>query len=1089
MKGRNGALISILGALILLGMIGGYFLLFAPEDSSDPIIKPGVAKDADGNPFDPWGDESRNAKSAGDKKGGVDADPDGVLSEDDVRNGNKKGGDADGENPEGEKGNEDPADVPIKFDPEEINEPVPGHLLIRVINKEDDRPLPGTAVYFPIRGTALKTEGGDVSLSGMVAGMSKRTNKHGSVIWSQEELANLIEEQKDTADKKTSVLVSAIGYADLFEPLAIPDLKKGAEVTFKLFPSVRVTGKVREKRGGAVAYANVDILQTTQQGDAAKPANRFSIQADALGEFTLKLAESYLYTFEVKQPGYTAYTSKVFNFRQDQREVTILLEFGRGISGVVVDPAGKPIEGAEVLARDDGDKTITGDDGKFTFDMVKDRIFRNDVNLRVTADGFAPRNQKVLANDHDVRIELEPEGTLHGLVINEKNEPIAGALVECTYLEGRARYPYDAVMSDAEGKFSFGEFAKGRVLLTATYQGLYSEEATTDVQARKNVGPIKLKLTTGSAITGIVSSDGVGIGKVTLALNGKVTGSTATDGSYTLGGIKPGKHKVKILNEYPIADDQIRQLPVFTTDGQNYYYLPTEKEIELKLAETKTLNFEVKSFEAAVDRKITVRVTTQPNTPETGIQVTIKPVFGSPPAGVEAPKTQVLAIDLPDGHAELPLSLLNGVSYEATFNHNRFFEAKLSTQALAGVSDGGEIEVVLERAFIIKGYVKDSEGAGIESVGLSKDKNNPWNMQATTDIYGYFEFGQLKAGEHTITAFKNSYYQEQRVVTIESNDPEELEIVMVGANEIRIIVANNGTPQPGAHVHIYRNDAEGDDPDDYKRHFDIGTTDAKGEKYINFHWVRNYQIVAYYGSEVAFVNFNNLKEEPEREFTIELEPAYDLKGRVVDKDTMQPLSKVFVRAHIAPTGVDGRDGNFFQLQTDNAGNFAFKVPAGDYYFYVPQTSSHESFTTEGGNVAAGSLNLQLEVPVREDIQGNYAQILSISSPMAMTAGEQYTVEVTVKNMGNTTWTSGGNKPWRLGSQAPQDNSTWGMNRVPIPQGTEVRPKETYIFSFTVTAPATAGQYNMQWRMVQDGKEWFGQLSEKLKITVEAASGG
>ncbi|MBZ0135518.1 MAG: carboxypeptidase regulatory-like domain-containing protein [Planctomycetes bacterium] len=1085
MKGRNGALVSILGALILLGMVGGYLLL-ASDDSSEPIVKPGVARDADGNPLDPWGDEARGGGRTN-KSAGTDADA-AMAAGGDNGGSTRAGTGAAGENPEDQPGNEAPSDVPVSFDPEEINEPVPGHLLIRVTDKEDERALPGTAVYFPIRGSSLRTEGGDVKLVGPVAGLAKRTNKHGVVIWSDKELARLIEDQKDAEDQTTSVLVSAIGYADLFEPLAIPDLKTGAEVTFKVYPSVRVTGKVREKRGGAVAYANVDILQTTRQGDAATPANRFSIQADALGEFTLKLADSYLYTFEVKQPGYASYTSRVFNFRQDQREVTILLEFARGISGIVVDPAGKPIEGANVLARDDGTASVTGADGKFTFDMVKDRIFRNDVNLRITAKGFAPRNEKVLANDHEVRIELEQEGALHGLVINEKNEPIAGALVECTYLEDRARYPYDAVVTDAEGKFKFGEFANGRVLLTATYQGLYSEEATTDVKPRTNVGPIKLKLTTGSAITGIVSCEGVGIAKVTLALNGKATGATADDGSYTLGGIKPGKHKVKILNEYPIADDQIRQLPVFTTDGLSFYYLPTEKELEVKLAESKTLNIEVKSFEAAVDRKITVKVITQPNTPETGVQVTIKPVFGSPPAGVEAPKTQVLAIDLPEGRADLPLSLLNGVSYEATFSHNRFFEAKLSAQALAGVQDGGEIELVLERAFIIKGYVKDSEGAGIESVGLSKDKNNPWNMQATTDIYGYFEFGQMKAGEYTITAFKTSYYQEASVVTIESEDPEPLQLVMVGANEIRIIVANNGTPQPGAHVHIYRNDAEGDDPNDFKRHFDIGTTDAKGEKYINFHWVRNYQIVAYHGSEVAFVNFNNLKEEPEREFTIELEPAYDLKGRVVDKDTMQPLPQVIVRAHIASTGVDGRDGNFFQLETDNAGNFAFRVPAGDYYFYVPQTSSHESFTTEGSNVAAGSLNLQLEVPLRDDIQGNYAQVLSISAPTSMTAGQQYTVEVTVKNMGSTTWTSAGNKPWRLGSQAPQDNNTWGMNRVPIPQGTEVRPKETYIFSFTVTAPSTVGAVAMQWRMVQDGKEWFGQLSEKLIVTVETASG-
>jgi hypothetical protein len=222
-------------------------------------------------------------------------------------------------------------------------------------------------------------------------------------------------------------------------------------------------------------------------------------------------------------------------------------------------------------------------------------------------------------------------------------------------------------------------------------------------------------------------------------------------------------------------------------------------------------------------------------------------------------------------------------------------------EALEGVPAGGTVEVVLERAFILKGTVKDSEGNGLENVGLSKDANNPWAMSATTDIYGAFEFGQLKEGEYTITAFKNSYYQEKVQVNIAGSDPAPLDITLVGANEIRIVVTNSGSPQPGAHIDIYRNDAEGDDPDDFKRHFDIGTTDAKGEKYINFHWVRNYQICAHYGNEVAFVNFNNLKAVPEREFTIELEPAFDLTGMVVDAETEQPLGGTIVRASMLTT--------------------------------------------------------------------------------------------------------------------------------------------------------------------------------------------
>ncbi len=1079
MKGRSGALITILGALVLLTMVGGYFLLTDPWGSSAGELERARAgiwdPDDPDNPDHASGDASRDGHSA--RSGSRDG-------KGSSRKRSKSGANADGT---GEGGAQDAEVVVPVVDPSEIDKPVPGHLLIKVLNKQDDRPLAGTTVYFPIRASKLEAEGGNVKLTDKLEAMVKRTNRHGVAVWNEKELKELLAQQKDAAEKQTSVLITAFGYADIFEPLAIPDLTKGAEAVFKLMPSVRVTGKVREKRGGIVRYAEVEILQTNQQADSANPANRFTIRADGIGEFAVKLAEGYLYTFEVKQSGFAPYTSRVFNFREDRREVSIILERARGISGIVVNTGNQPIEGAEVWARDDGLRVQTDAEGKFTIDMVSDRIYRNDVSLRFSAKGYAPQDKKVLANDHEVRVELETEGTITGVVHNDRGEKIAGAQVRCTYVEGNNRYPYDSKVTNEAGEFSFGGFSTGKVQLTAHLGELYSRIETVATKPQTQAGPVTLTLITGAQVTGRVFAGGTGIEGVKIALDGKPAAATGADGAYTLGGIPDGKHKIKIVNQHPIADEQLRQLPVFTTDGENYYYLPKEREVSLKLADTETLDFEVQPFDATVARKITISVMTRPNAEAQGVQVTIQPTFGAPPKGVEPPKTQVLALDLPGGKASMPLTLLRGVSYEATFIHNRFFEAKLTADALEGVPAGGTVEVVLERAFILKGTVKDSEGNGIENVGLSKDANNPWAMSATTDIYGAFEFGQLKEGEYTITAFKNSYYQEKVQVNIAGSDPAPLDITLVGANEIRIIVTNAGSPQPGAHIDIYRNDAEGDDPDDFKRHFDIGTTDAKGEKYINFHWVRNYQICAQYGNQVAFVNFNNLKAVPEREFTIELEPAFDLTGIVVDAETEQPLGGTIVRAHLAPTGTNGRDGNFFQMQVGSDGRFAFKVPSGDYYFYVPKSSSHKNFTTQGSNVPAGSRDLILAVPVRDDIDGNYAQVLAMSVPTSMVSGEQYQVDVTVRNMGSTTWTSAGNKPWRLGSEAPRDNKTWGMSRVQIDSGIEVRPKDVYTFSFTITAPA-AGNHNMQWRMVQDGKEWFGQYSTKVLIAVSAAGG-
>lgn len=101
----------------------------------------------------------------------------------------------------------------------------------------------------------------------------------------------------------------------------------------------------------------------------------------------------------------------------------------------------------------------------------------------------------------------------------------------------------------------------------------------------------------------------------------------------------------------------------------------------------------------------------------------------------------------------------------------------------------------------------------------------------------------------------------------------------------------------------------------------------------------------------------------------------------------------------------------------------------------------------------------------------------------MQAGQAYTVSVTFKNTGSTTWSAAGN--YRLGSRNPADNWRWGFGRVDIPTGESVPPGAYKTFSFSVTAPPTASgctaknparpqlvTCDFQWGLVQDGVEWF-----------------
>jgi len=110
-----------------------------------------------------------------------------------------------------------------------------------------------------------------------------------------------------------------------------------------------------------------------------------------------------------------------------------------------------------------------------------------------------------------------------------------------------------------------------------------------------------------------------------------------------------------------------------------------------------------------------------------------------------------------------------------------------------------------------------------------------------------------------------------------------------------------------------------------------------------------------------------------------------------------------------------------------------------------------------------------------------AKFISQSVLPTMAAGQTYPVSLTYQNTGTTTWTSA--DAYKLGSQNPEDNVTWGIGRAALP--TSALPGQQVSFNFNVTAPKQAGAYNFQWKMVQEGIQWFGDVSPNVAVQVGA----
>jgi hypothetical protein len=114
---------------------------------------------------------------------------------------------------------------------------------------------------------------------------------------------------------------------------------------------------------------------------------------------------------------------------------------------------------------------------------------------------------------------------------------------------------------------------------------------------------------------------------------------------------------------------------------------------------------------------------------------------------------------------------------------------------------------------------------------------------------------------------------------------------------------------------------------------------------------------------------------------------------------------------------------------------------------------------------------------------NWARFISQDVPIKMAAGKSYDVYLTMKNSGWSAWTYAAD--YRIGSQSPQDNSIWNISRGGLSNDDRIEPYDDSVktFALTVAAPAAPGNYSFQWRMLQEGVEWFGEYTENLTIRV------
>lgn len=125
----------------------------------------------------------------------------------------------------------------------------------------------------------------------------------------------------------------------------------------------------------------------------------------------------------------------------------------------------------------------------------------------------------------------------------------------------------------------------------------------------------------------------------------------------------------------------------------------------------------------------------------------------------------------------------------------------------------------------------------------------------------------------------------------------------------------------------------------------------------------------------------------------------------------------------------------------------------------------------------GQVTPNVEVRIAYPLRG--ALFVRQSVPSSMTLGTPGMASITMRNTGQDTWAPAGQ--YKLGSQNPADNGSWGTKRVAVPH--DVPPNTEVTFVFPMAATTRGAEKNFQWKMVLDGVAWFGQTTPNVVVRV------
>lgn len=315
--------------------------------------------------------------------------------------------------------------------------------------------------------------------------------------------------------------------------------------------------------------------------------------SDGSGEFRLRGVPLGPLTLVAEAEGHAQARTPVSDgVAGELTEVTITLEPAAPIVGVVVDPAGEPVDRAILICLDRRDDptlgATTGPDGRFS-------LAPRAAGCRAIAthQDFGDAPPRVLVAGKDNRLELGEPASIAGIVVDERGQPLTAFQVAVeSFKSDDASRPAGVVnkrqrVDEPDGRFLLEGLRAGEYVITAHVDGRPPAQSDAiQVGAGERVRNLRIVVPLGAVLSGVVrdAASGDPVAGAVVALDGlTMTGLTSppattdADGRYVLEGVPKGPFSVRVGK----AGYLTRVEPGITTSGRG----EVTRDVELTAAE------------------------------------------------------------------------------------------------------------------------------------------------------------------------------------------------------------------------------------------------------------------------------------------------------------------------------------------------------------------------------------------------------------------------------------------------------------------------------------------------------------------------